>query len=125
MATAVAERSGITLDIVKSRLGISDSAQDGVLSEILDAALEAADEYLNNGFTSPDGADLAIPAQVKRGVHALIKVWWELEQGLGLADLASTVKEGDVQVSYLSADDRGATAIQAQFWAQYRLEPGL
>lgn len=122
---AVQDRSGITLAIVKARLGVSGSASDGVLEEILDAALEAADDFLNNPFTDADGAELAIPAIVKRGVHALIKVWWELENGTGLENAASSVKEGDVQINFLGAADRGVGPIQTQFWAAHRLEPGL
>jgi hypothetical protein len=122
---AVQERSGITLEIVKARLGVSGSASDVLLEEILDAALEAADDFLNNPFTGADGAELAIPAIVKRGVHALIKVWWELENGSGLENAASSVKEGDVQINFLDASARGVAPIQTQFWASHRLEPGL
>lgn len=122
---AVQDRSGITLAIVKARLGVSGTASDSVLKEILDAAQEAADDFLNNPFTSADGAELAIPAIVKRGVHALIKVWWELENGSGLENAASSVKEGDVQINFLDASGRGVAPIQMQFWASYRLEPGL
>lgn len=122
---AVQDRSGITLEIVKSRLGVSGSASDDLLQEILDAALEAADDFLNNPFSAADGAELAIPAIVKRGVHALIKVWWELENGTGLENAASSVKEGDVQINFLSAADRGVGPIQTQYWAAHRLEPGL
>lgn len=122
---AVQDRSGVTLAIVKARLGVSGTASDDLLSEILEASLEAADNYLCNPFTDASGADEAIPAGVKRGVHALIKVWWELEGGTGLENAASSVKEGDVQINYLAAADRGITAIAAQFWAPYRLEPGL
>lgn len=122
---AVQDRSGITLEIVKSRLGVSGTASDDVLEEILDAALEEADNYLCNAFLDADGAELAIPSAVKRGVHALIKVWWELENGSGFELAASSVKEGDVQINYLGKDDRGLSAVQTQFWASWRLEPGL
>lgn len=67
--TAVQDRSGLTLELIKPmlRLAKTDTTWDVQLELYLDEALEGADSYCNNPFLDAEGADRKIPAKVKAG----------------------------------------------------------
>lgn len=120
---AVQDRAGITLATAKARLGVTSSTEDDVIQEIVDMALEAADNYLNNPFVDDDGTELAIPALVRRGVYKLVAAEYNAgDDGVELE--ATNVKEGDIQVALKSWDER-VNMIAATYWQSCRLEPGL
>lgn len=120
---AIADRAGITLASAKTRLGVSGTAEDAEIQEIVDMALEAADNYVNNAFLDVDGAELPIPAIVKRGVYKLVAM--EYNAGLDGVELeAKSVKEGDVAITYNTWEER-LELVSGSYWRAYRMEPGL
>lgn len=62
---AVKDRLNIDLAEVKAFLHIDGDNEDVVLQTLVDAAKEAADQFLNNPFTDKGGNPQPIPAPVK------------------------------------------------------------
>lgn len=120
---AVQDRSGITLAMVKARLGVSGTAEDDLIQEILDASQEEADDYLNNPFEDADGVELPIPSRVKRGIYKLIAMEYNVgDDGVELE--AKSVKEGDIALGLRTWEER-ADMVTTRYWLSCRLEPGL
>lgn len=139
--TAVQDRLNLSLAELKSLLGITVDTQDALLQLRLDAAKEAADNFLNNHFRNADGEDLQIPTNVKLGVLEYIR-----ENMAVSASVASSVSSGGVkrekrdriEVEYFAPGESSSSSSRSAvsspgnlspavrgYWLQYRREPGL
>jgi uncharacterized phage protein (predicted DNA packaging) len=112
--SAVTERLELNLEDVKSFLRIVHNHEDGLISSMIDAARELADEYLNNPFRDATGANQAIPSVVKIWCMSIV------------ADMFEN------RVNRLQSESQ--TGIGSQTWrdqidysmiAKHRLNPGL
>jgi hypothetical protein len=122
---AVVDRLSLTVSDVKDFLAISVATYDDEIEDLLEAAKEDADSYLNNPFEDDDGTELDIPGPVRLGVIRWIEA--ELPAGLGGAPAGViSEKAGDVSRTYAQADTSQAIPAPAvRLWKRYRLLPGV
>lgn len=95
--TAIQDRLTITLAEVKSFLKIDSdlTAFDNILSTMIPASKEAADEYCQNDFLNDDGTDAAIPSSVK--IWCLSWIARHTERGPNGVDLVQVRELGSVE----------------------------
>jgi len=119
MADAVKNRSQKTLSDLKDYLRIpqSDTSDDAVLSDALEAAKEDADAYLNNPFEDEDGNDQSIPSKVEMGVM----VWAATIAFREQPELQS--KAGEYDESF-RLPTKGQHETQKKYWGDKRIHPG-
>jgi uncharacterized phage protein (predicted DNA packaging) len=113
MSTAVYDRLIITLAEMKNYLRVSHDEDDDLIMDLVDAAKEDADNYLNNPFEDSDGEELPIPLAVKRWVMARVARQYERRvEGLS--------SEGISGLNSISWGKEEYAGVQ-----QYRINPGL
>lgn len=113
MATAVYDRLIITLTEMKNYLRVSHEEDDEYIADLINAAKEDADNYLNNPFEDSDEEELDIPATVKRWVMARVARQYERRT----EGLSSESVSGLNSITWGKEEYSG---IQ-----QYRINPGL
>lgn len=139
----------VSLDDVKEYLGLVDPLQAGwedVLTDLLDEALEAGDEYTINPFLDEDDAEKAIPLKARFGVLAYIAAEWPVRipgtgrlglQGFSAQGPLQSEKVGDLSKTYGAATSGKPTGIDTTadgeslgmvaakpHWRRLRLQPG-
>lgn len=83
----IAERSKVTLDVIKRYLGLStetdchgDVEEDRDLKAMLVEAKDLADEYCDNSFIDAAGREAPIPPRVDRWVKSTVARWYQLRE---------------------------------------------
>lgn len=129
MTTAVQDRAfpasaddGLTelkgfLDIPAAETG-----DDLILGLALAAAKDAADQYLNNPFTTTvDGVETEdpIPPMVELGVLV-----WAATEGERLKPGVVRRKAGGLEEQYSSAEET-IRALERRYWSAHRVNPGM
>ena len=113
MTTAVYDRLTINLTEMKNYLRVSHEEDDELIIDLINAAKEDADNYLNNPFEDADGEELDIPSTIKRWVMGRVARQYERRiEGLsseGISGL-NTIAWGKEEYSGI---------------ALYRINPGL
>jgi len=113
MATAVYDRLIITLTEMKNYLRVSHEEDDEYIADLINAAKEDADNYLNNPFEDSEGEELDIPATVKRWVMARVARQYERRtEGLSSESISG--------LNSIAWGKEEYSGIQ-----QYRINPGL
>ena len=113
MPTAVYDRLIITLTEMKNYLRVSHEEDDEYIADLINAAKEDADNYLNNPFEDSEGEELDIPATVKRWVMARVARQYERRvEGLSSESISG--------LNSIAWGKEEYSAIQ-----QYRINPGL
>ena len=120
---------------LRAQLGIKPSVSDDTITLALNAALRAADEFLNNPFYERDWSDedsssfgeyiepyveLAIPDEVALGVKALV----DLDLN-GRISSEQSIGVGQWSITRYSQPEQIRARIKANLWATYRLTPGF
>jgi uncharacterized phage protein (predicted DNA packaging) len=113
MASAVYDRLIVTLTEMKNYLRVSHEEDDEYIADLINAAKEDADNYLNNPFEDSEGEELDIPATVKRWVMARVARQYERR----VEGLSSESISGLNSIAWGKEEYSG---IQ-----QYRINPGL
>jgi len=113
MATAVYDRLIITLTEMKNYLRVSHEEDDEYIADLINAAKEDADNYLNNPFEDSEGEELDIPMTVKRWVMARVARQYERR----VEGVSSESISGLNSIAWGKEEYSG---IQ-----QYRINPGL
>lgn len=99
-------------------LEFSESPDDWLGWQMLfDAALNDADEYLNNDFVDADGEDLEFPTLVKIGVYEWVKTSTQMPSVSGL----EREKVGDLEAEYNPRLVMTFETIYKRFWERYKL----
>ncbi len=112
MATAVKDRLTVTLVEMKNYLRVSHSEDDAFITDLIVAAKEDADNYLNNPFEDGE-EELDIPMTIKRWVMGRVARMYERRvEGVSSESISSlnSVSWGKEEYSAI---------------AQYRINPGL
>jgi uncharacterized phage protein (predicted DNA packaging) len=113
MASAVYDRLIVTLVEMKNYLRVSHEEDDEYIADLINAAKEDADNYLNNPFEDSEGEELDIPATVKRWVMARVARQYERRvEGLSSESISG--------LNSIAWGKEEYSAIQ-----QYRINPGL
>lgn len=113
MPTAVYDRLIITLTEMKNYLRVSHEEDDEYIADLINAAKEDADNYLNNPFEDSEGEELDIPSTVKRWVMARVARQYERRvEGLSSESISG--------LNSITWGKEEYSAIQ-----QYRINPGL
>lgn len=121
MTAAVQERLTLTVDEAKLYLRVDHDDEDALLEELITSAKAAADQFLNNPFTAPDGSPGPIPEVIKTWVMRRVSMLYEhrqeglrgdMVQGLGSSDYGRALSDTGGSVDY--------SLIQ-----MFRLNPGL
>lgn len=120
---------------LRAQLGIKASVSDDTITLALNAALRAADEFLNNPFYQRDWSDESsatfgcyvepyaeepIPDEVALGVKALV----DLDLN-GRISSEQTIGVGQWTVTRYSQPEQIRARIKQNFWGTYRLTPGF
>ncbi|MFA5379427.1 MAG: head-tail connector protein [Dehalococcoidia bacterium] len=113
MPTAVYDRLIITLTEMKNYLRVSHEEDDEYIADLINAAKEDADNYLNNPFEDSEGEELDIPMTVKRWVMARVARQYERR----VEGVSSESISGLNSIAWGKEEYSG---IQ-----QYRINPGL
>lgn len=113
MASAVYDRLIVTLTEMKNYLRVSHEEDDEYIADLINAAKEDADNYLNNPFSDAEGEELDIPLTVKRWVMARVARQYERR----VEGLSSESISGLNSIAWGKEEYSG---IQ-----QYRINPGL
>lgn len=113
MASAVYDRLIVTLTEMKNYLRVSHEEDDEYIADLINAAKEDADNYLNNPFEDAEGEELDIPSTVKRWVMARVARQYERR----VEGLSSESISGLNSIAWGKEEYSG---IQ-----QYRINPGL
>jgi len=113
MASAVYDRLIVTLTEMKNYLRVSHEEDDEYIADLINAAKEDADNYLNNPFEDAEGEELDIPLTVKRWVMARVARQYERR----VEGLSSESISGLNSIAWGKEEYSG---IQ-----QYRINPGL
>jgi len=113
MTTAVYDRLTINLTEMKNYLRVSHEEDDELIIDLINAAKEDADNYLNNPFEDADGEELDIPSTIKRWVMGRVARQYERRiEGLS--------SEGISGLNTIAWGKEEYSGIQ-----QYRINPGL
>lgn len=113
MASAVYGRLIVTLVEMKNYLRVSHEEDDEYIADLINAAKEDADNYLNNPFEDAEGEELDIPLTVKRWVMARVARQYERRaEGLSSESISG--------LNSIAWGKEEYSAIQ-----QYRINPGL
>lgn len=125
--TAVQDRLSLTLTQVKARIGVKGTDDDDYLTDVLAAALEAADAYMQNPFLQRDAEDdyesyldgpvtVAIPSRVKLGVIEWVRLYRNKSDRRQTSRTTEDLSEG------LKSFKDAEREIEDTYWAPYRLE---
>lgn len=150
--TAFQDRAGITLDDVKTRIGLDDDTFDDDLTALLTEALQEADRFTKNPFLvtlEPNSILMdELPASALQGVYAYFLAEWRLRvpptvgTRKGIADTVEqgpiqSSKVGDVSKTFAAATSGSVAGLEMKkgltlglvaaipFWKGYRLSPGI
>ena len=120
MGSVAATDTRVTLELAKSYAQISGSEQDALISLLIVASAQVADEYLNNPFTDDNtdtGTDVPIPEAISLGRLVFIK--HELERRPAGVNFA---KAGDWAVRYTTGEQTISADVE-RHWKYWRLIP--
>lgn len=105
----VQDRLTLSLEDVKNYLRIDGSEEDALLEELTASAKAAADAFLNNPFTNPDGTERDIPEPVRSWCLRRVSLLYEQRvegmradnvSGLGSADYGRALSDTHGPLDY-------------------------
>lgn len=97
-----------------------DATAEALLKLLFDAAVAAADNYLENPFVDSDGLDVAQPPTVKLGVYEYVRVLSSFLKGKAHLKSVKTL-----QLAETFRDDKAPDAAQRAargFWVESKLD---
>jgi len=113
---AVTDRLTLALSDVKDYVGVADTSEDTFLNNLITAAKQAADLYLNNPFLDSDGEAAAIPELVKLG--CLVWISREFQRRTPGVTMS---RAGELTEKYASEAEIGHDV--RRHWQPYRKHP--
>lgn len=120
---------------LRAQLGIKPSVSDDTITLALNAALRAADEFLNNPFYERDWSDESsatfgcyvepyveepIPDEVALGVKALVDL--DIH---GRQTSVTQIAVGQWSKTFSASPEQIRARIKTNLWGTYRLTPGF